>query len=184
MSDTSPYNLPHLEEIFQHLCRGRHICSEDGNLYYALQDNTDAYHDLFSHLGFSMEVHSRDFYYFKGGKSLSGRSEKMALFVFILIEYLEGQGEPVEEGILNKSFMIGELPHFSSERYQSYMKEIGIDDSDDLHGIISNLEKFGFAQRKGDSFRFRSPVYRFFDICSTIVRESEKNDSIDKELAE
>jgi hypothetical protein len=181
MSEASPFNLPYLEEIFQHLCRGRHICVEDGNIYFALHDNAAAFQDLFNHLGFEMEVHSRDFYYFKGGKSLSGRSEKMALFIFILMEYLEGQGESVEEGILTKTFSISELPHFSTERYRGYMKEIGIEDSDGLAAIVSNLDKFGFAQRRGDIFRFRSPIYRFFDICSSIVHEGEKSDSGERE---
>lgn len=175
MNEKSPFALLHLEDIFQLLCRGRHICAEDGNIYFALHDNAAAFEDLFTHLGFKMEVHSRDFYYFRGGKSLSNRSERMALFIFILMEHLDGQGEAVEEGILTKKFSISELPHLGSKRYRSYMKEIGIADDEGLSGIVANLEKFGFAQRKGDTFRFRSPVYRFFDICGEIAQEANQS---------
>jgi hypothetical protein len=181
MNEKSPFSLPHLEEIFQLLCRGRHVCAEDGSIYFALHDNAAAFEDLFTHLGFKMEVHSRDFYYFRGGKSLSNRSERMALFIFILMEHLDGQGEAVEEGILTKTFSISELPHLGSKRYRSYMKEIGIADDEGLSGIVANLEKFGFAQRKGDTFRFRSPVYRFFDICGAIVQEANQSTVHEKE---
>ena len=98
----------------------------------------------------------------------------MALFIFILMEFLEGQGEPVAEGILTKEFSINDLPHFSTERYRLYMKESGITDRDGLETVVNNLEKFGFAVRKGGTFRFRAPVYRFFDICHTILQADQR----------
>lgn len=175
MSENSPFALPHLAEIFQLLCRGRHICIEDGNIYFALQEDSKSYAELFKNLGFQLEVHSREFYYFHGGKSLSVLSEKMSLFMFILMEHLEGQGESVEESILTKTFVIDELPHFNSERYQNYMKEGGVETSSDLVGVITNLEKFGFVERKAESFRFKAPVYRFFDICGSIAQDNTKS---------
>ena len=63
----NPCDLPYLDEIFQRLCRGRHICAEDGNYYHALYDNYDLYQQLFDRLGFRLESHPRDFY-FSGGK--------------------------------------------------------------------------------------------------------------------
>ena len=105
----------------------------------------------------------------------------MALFIFILMEHLDGQGEAVEEGILTKTFSIVDLPHRSSKRYRSYMEEIGIADDEGLLGIVAKLEKFGFAQRKGDTFRFRSPVYRFFDICGAIVQKANQSTTDEKE---
>jgi hypothetical protein len=181
MSKTSPFALPYLAEIFQLLCRGRHICIEDGNIYFALRENPKAYTDLFFNLGFELEMHSREFYYFHGGKSLSAMSEKMSLFMFILMEHIEGQGELVEHAILTKNFLIDELPHFSSERYQNYMKESGVESVADLAAIVGNLDKFGFVQRQGESFRFKAPVYRFFDICSGIAQEGRKSGESEKE---
>lgn len=166
----NPCELPHLDLIFQRLCRGRHICAEDGDQYRALYDNFDLYRQLFERLGFRLEVHPRDFYYFRGEKSLSDSSSRMALFVFILMEHLEGQGEPVAESILTREFAIADMPHFSTDRYRIYMKESGISDPDGLEGVVNNLDKFGFAARKGSSFRFRTPVYRFFDICHAILQ--------------
>jgi len=54
------------------------------------------------------------------------------------------------------------------------MKESGIADHDGLEGVVSQLERFGFAVRKGGFFRFRSPVYRFFDICHSILQADQQ----------
>lgn len=172
----NPCDLPFLDEMFRSLSRGRHICAEDGKLYHALYDNFDLYHKLFDVLGFRLEAHPRDFYYFRGekDKSISDASSRMALFIFILMEFLEGQGEPVAESILIREFTIADMPHFSTERYRIYMKESGIADHDGLEGVVNNMDRFGFAVRKGGAFRFRSPVYRFFDICHSILQTDQK----------
>lgn len=177
----NPCDLPYLDDIFQRLSRGRHICAEDGHQYRALYDDFDLYQKLFDRLGFRLEAHPRDFYYFRGDKdkSISDASSRMALFIFILMEFLEGQGEPVAESILTREFTIADMPHFSTERYRIYMKESGIADHDGLEGVVQSLERFGFAVRKGGSFRFRSPVYRFFDICHSILQADQKQAEIE-----
>ena len=98
----------------------------------------------------------------------------MALFVFILMEFLEGQGEAVAESILTKEFDLADMPHFSTERYRLYMKESGILNEEDLEKVVNNLVRFGFAVRRGGAFRFRSPVYRFFDICHSILQADQQ----------
>lgn len=173
MSTTNPYALPYLEEIFGKLRRGEHICAEDGDYYYALRKDFDLFSDLFTQLGFRLECHPRDFFYFRGKSPLSETSSRLALFIFILMEYLEGKGEPVVETLLTKSFAMDELPHLTTDRYRSYMKEAGVEDDEALEGLISNLSRLGIAQRKGNTFRFRAPIYRFFDICLRILKPDE-----------
>lgn len=173
-SSDSPFALPHLAEIFNELRRGRHLCPEDGILYYSLRDLNESFTDLFRRLGFRLEYHPRDFYYFRGEGSLSDTSSRMAVFFFILMEYLSGQGEAVEEGIMSGTFEIADLPHLKRDRYRTYMHEAGVDDEDSLLNVIRNLERFGFLQRRGGSFRFRAPAYRFFDICLAILRDGAK----------
>ena len=85
MSETGPYDLPYLDEIFDQLRRGRHLCAADGKLYRALRENLEAFQELFHHLGFRLKVHQRDFFYFRGKDSLSPQASRMAVFVFILI---------------------------------------------------------------------------------------------------
>ena len=175
MSDDSPFSLPHLSEVFESLRRGHHLCAEDGKLYWALRDNLAAYQDLFRHLGFRLEVHPRDFFYIRGRDSLSPIASRMSVFVFILIEALADQGEQVVDTLMTRTFSIPELPHLKGARFRTYLKEAGATSEDDLRGIIRQLERFGFAQRlTDDTFRFRTPAYRFFDLCIEILNRHDK----------
>lgn len=171
---TSPFALPHLAEVFEALRRGRHICPEDGRLYRALRDHQEAYIDLFYHLGFALEVHSRDFYYLQGRDNLSLQASRMAVFIFILVESLADRGEPVVDSLMTQTFYISELPHLKSARYRAYMQEAGAAGEDELLAIVRQLERFGFAQRLGhEGFRFRAPAYRFFDLCHDVLQRSQ-----------
>jgi hypothetical protein len=172
MTPGSPFALPKLKEVFEVLRRGRHLCPEDGDLYWALRDHLEAFTDLFSHLGFRLVAHPRDFFYFEGEGSLSEVSARMALFLFILIEHLADQGLAVEEGLMTRAFSLPELPHLGSDRYRAYLKEAGVEGEEGLEGILKNLERFGFARRTGGTgFRFRPPAYRFLDLCHEVLRK-------------
>ena len=178
MPDPSPFALPMLEEIFNELRRGRHICAADGKVYWALRDNLAAFQDLFGRLGFRLQAHQRDFFYFRGQDSLSPQASRMAVFVFILIEFLSDQGEPVVDTLMTRTFSVVDLPHFKSARYRAYLKEAGISGEDDLNGLLRQLERFGFIQRNTDNtFNFRAPAYRFFDVCIEILNRDEGNQS-------
>jgi len=168
----SPFALPRLKEVFEALRRGRHLCAEDGDLYWALRDHQAAFRDLFAHLGFRLEVHPREFFYFAGEGSLSEAAARMALFVFILIEALADQGAAVEESLMTRSFSLPELPHTAGERYRAYLVEAGVEGEEGLEGIVRNLERFGFVRRAGrEQFRFRAPAYRFFDLCHQVLAD-------------
>jgi hypothetical protein len=174
MTASDPFDLPHLGEIFDNLRRGRHLCAADGKLYWALRENLDAYQNLFHHLGFRLQVHQRDFFYFRGKDSLSLQASRMAVFVFILIESLSDQGDPVVDTLMTRTFSVPDLPHLKGARYRAYLKEAGSSSEDDLRGIVRQLERFGFIQRHtDDSFTFRTPAYRFFDVCIEILNRDE-----------
>ncbi len=172
----NPLLIERLDEIFDELRRGRHISAEDGPLYWIIRDNFDCLKLLFEKLGFKLEAHQRDFYYFHGTGNLSDRSERMAVFMFILIEWLSDQGHQVEEALMTKHFKISELPHFHLERYAEYMKEAGLTGQDSLGEVLKNLERYGFAERMGaDVFRFKAPVFRFVDLCHIVLQENSSN---------
>ena len=75
---------------------------------------------------------------------------------------------------MTRTFSIPELPHLKGARYRAYLKEAGASDEDELRGIVRQLERFGFIQRHSeDSFTFRTPAYRFFDVCIEILNRDE-----------
>lgn len=174
MSENSPFALPNLAEIFDALRRGRHLCAEDGPLYHALRDNLEAYDDLFRQLGFRLEEHPRDFFYFRGKDNLSPQASRMALFVLILIESIADEGAPIVDTLMTGTFAVGELPHLKGARFRAYLREAGVTDEDGLRVIVRQLDRFGFCLRlTDDTFRFRAPAYRFFDLCLEVLKEHE-----------
>ncbi len=114
--DESGLMLPHMAEVFDALRKGRHICSEDGGLYIALRDHREAYETLFANLGFDFREHPRGFFFFRGSAPLSEGAERMAVFMFVLIEDLSTQGLPVEESLMTRRFDPGEVPQFPGDR--------------------------------------------------------------------
>lgn len=178
-STTDLIQLPGLQEIFETLRQGRHICLADGRLYTQLSENYDAFGALFGQLGFDLKKHRRDFYYFHSANSMSGQSEKMAVFMFILIEHIADKGLNIEDTLMNQQFAYAELPHLKNARYKAMMSQLEVLDEDGLVGIVTAMDRTGFAERLNDSlFAFRSPVYRFLDICQEFAlqqRNMEKS---------
>ena len=164
-------DFPGLKDIFEALRQGRHLCRADGALYQQLGDHREIYTHLFEQLGFELRKHKRDFYYFYAPNALGDRSKRIAVFMFILIQRMTDQGQPIEETLMNQQFTYDELPHLSSARYQEIMAQLDVSDSNDLVNIVTSMVRMGFVDRINDqTFAFRTPVYRFLDICQEIAR--------------
>jgi hypothetical protein len=162
--------LPHLRDIFEALRQGRHLSLADGSLYQSLEDDREVFSNLFEQLGFELKKHRRDFYYFCSPNTMSERSERIAVFMFILIEWITDQGHNIEEALMNQQFISHELPHLTILRYRDILAQLGILDSDGLDTIVTNMIRMGFAERVNEKvFAFRCPVYRFLDICQDIA---------------
>lgn len=173
----SRFNLPKLALIFDNLRKGKHICPEDKELYYPLEQEYEDFNDLFNHLGFDLVKHPRNFYYFRSDISFTPIARRAAVFMFILIEHLASEGASVEEALTTGYISIKSLPHEENSRYQRYMDEAGIT----VDKSINTLVRLGFAEYKGNSkFRFRAPVYRFIDSCLQIL-EDRKHDQLNSD---
>ena len=59
MTETSPFELPHLNEIFDALRRGRHLCAADGKRFWSLRENVVEFQFFFIQLGFRLQVVGR-----------------------------------------------------------------------------------------------------------------------------
>jgi len=169
----SVLDLPHLASIFEALRRGRHLCARDGDVFHCLKRQEPLYEALFDRLGFTLVHHARDFYYFFDSSNFTDLTARMAVFMFILVEALADQGEPVEETVTTRRFSCEALPHLENERYQGYMREAGITSAEELAQIVRTMERFGFTRRFDEqAFEFAPPVYRFLDLCMDMAGEA------------
>ena len=170
---------PHLAEIFDALRLGRHISRKDGNLFYVLEKHESDFRDLFENLGFVLQRHQRDFFYFRDSQNFTELSARMAVFVFILIEWLADRGEPIEETIMTALFELDKLPHFQTERYRKYMVEAGVDGEEELLNVLRAMERTGFITRTdAESFEFETPAYRLLDLCMEVAEKESANKTI------
>lgn len=172
------WDLPHLEEAFGALRRGKHLCAQSGPVFQSLLRNEEAFGALFTALGFRLVRHPRDFFYFHDSANFTELAERMAVFLFILVEALADGGEPVADALLTRPFACKDLPHLRSERYRAYLREAGVETEEDLINVVRKLEQFGFARRlDADSFAFETPVYRFLDLCMELAEEDRQADA-------
>ncbi len=167
--------LPMKSELFELLRKGRHVSSVDGECFKELAENETVFRKFFASLGFLLERHEKDFFYFQGSKS-SSFSAKAAVFFFILVEWISDQGGSTIQWLFEQVTHVDNLPHLERERYKKYMIETGIDSKDDLMNLLKKMEKLGFINFENErSFIFRKPAFRFLDLCREIKNEEETN---------
>lgn len=179
-------DLPRLQEIFEELRQGKHICQADGDIYFQISERHNDFTALFRQLGFELKKHRRGFYYFHHSSSnMSTQAEKIAVFMFMLIEHLADQGDNIEDALMNRQFAYSDLPHLSTDRYRAIMHQLEIIDEEDLHDVLKNMARIGVVDCINDSvFAFRSPVYRFLDICQEIATANKNEMTESAELNE
>ena len=165
MTDALP-PLTLVKELFHALSKGKHICVDDGDLYFALHRRYPEYEILFGQLGFALRRHPRNFFYFDGD-DVGDVAQRIAVFFYILVEHIGDRGLAVEEAIMAREWNVSELPHFSSDRYRGYMQQVGVTGPDDMQRLVlTRLESLGFsAWIPPDQFRFRAEAYRLLDLC-------------------
>jgi|SRR5438132_5270470 len=165
--------LPHLQELFQRLRSGYHLSPEDEPIFSAVASNYEAYKAYFAPLGLNLVRHERDFFYFEpeDNESSGETLPRIALFSFILIDYIANTGKAIEESLFGEHFLISRLPHFSLERYSALLQQVDVEDSPDLRQILRNMERLGWVKFVGEEeFRFLRPFYRVLDKCLDLSR--------------
>lgn len=158
-----------LDSIFQLLSRGRHISIEEGEVWQLLNNSTSDYQEVFAALGFELVSDSRGYFYFHGSsRGLSDGTEKVALFVYVLVDWLADNGDNILESLFTTDFDANALPHLSNGRYNGYMSQVSVGDMKDLNLIIKNMSNLGFAkivEQEPLKFRFLSPIWRMLETC-------------------
>lgn len=167
-----------LAETFRLLRTGRHVCVEDGPSYRIVEQEEDRYRTVLGALGYELLHHAQGFYYLKGGRSFSTRGlQSVTLFVFLLFQHLEDnkQGEPDHawiRSLTTKRFVIDELPHFGTVQHRTMMANLDLTPMTLHPRVLRVLEHLGMLEFLDDrSFRFRSPIYRFVDLCMAYAEE-------------
>lgn len=174
-SDALPQKLA---EIFRLLRIGRHICVEDGPVYRTLEQEEDRYRTVLEGLGYELVHHAQGFYYLKGGRTFSSRGlQSITMFVFLLFQHLEDskQAEPDHtwiRSLTSRRFVIDELPLFGTVQHRTMMAKLDLTPATLRQRVLRVLQQLGMLEFVDErSFCFRSPIYRFVDLCMAYASE-------------
>jgi chromosome condensin MukBEF MukE localization factor len=181
-------NLPErLAEVFRSLRSGRHICRDDIADYRDLERNEDLYQALLAGLGYELVHHGQGFYYLKGGNTLTTqRLQAITLFMLILFQDLEDKkfqeaDRSWERSLLTRTFSVNELPHFQTSQRRSMLYTVGVTADTLQEKVLRSMIRMGMLEMVGpDRFQFRSPVYRFVDVCMRFADEAWKPTATDQ----
>ena len=173
--------LPDGVELFDALRGGKHIDQEEGKLYFGLAQHFETFQALFGYLGFELRRHERGFYYFEGSgasASLGKRARQFSVFFFVFVDALSEEGESAVESLFRvKGHRISELPHFERARHRECLKEVGLENEEDLEDLIKSMERYNLVVRTGaGEFRFRDPAWRFLELCYAYAEMGEEQD--------
>lgn len=172
---------PHVQEVFDRLRSGRHICADDGPIFLALRADYSSYRELFRALGFDLVQHDRGFYYFRSDADLGKGATQLAVFFFVLVEAWGDAGLDIEATAFDPAgHAVADLPHMSRESWRRCLAEAGVDGPEKLEEVVRSLERYGFSERTdSDRFRFRVPVWRFFELCREVWQDAESTQAKD-----
>jgi chromosome condensin MukBEF MukE localization factor len=158
-----------LDLAFQSLSLGKHITIEDGEVWQLLNKSIPEYQEVFSALGFELVSDSRGFFYFHGSvRGLSDGTEKLALFVYVLVDWLADNGKNVIESLFSTEYYVDALPHLTNDRYKGYMAQVSVTDQKELNSVIKKMNNLGFARITDQDpmkFRLLSPIWRMLETC-------------------
>lgn len=175
---------PKLEEAFRQLKSGRHVCRDDVHVFRDLKEHQESYEQIFKALGFNLCYHNRDFFFFNGDNRFRTRGlEQATLFILILFQHLEdnkfqGQRRQWQKTLLSQPFKINELPHFATNARRRMMMDSGVSKENFRKQVIDTLKRLGMIEMIDQNvFQFRSPVYRFIDMCIEFSQREEMSPS-------
>lgn len=166
-------SLPKLKSVFHQLLSGRHLATDDFDLYHDMQDHETEYECLFAALGYQLRSDQRGFYYMlpESDPVMNVTTRKMSLLVFLLVEHFADEGRDPVTAVTKGEHDLPALAAALWEKDRQLLSEGGLASADAVEKCFaSSFVSLGFARIDGNMLRFRPPIARFLDICMELGR--------------
>jgi hypothetical protein len=168
------YYIPGKQAVFAALVSGHHISLHSGDLYRYLLENKSAYENELTSLGYLL-VYEHDYFYLQIRDDIrtnSDYSNKVLVFIAIMLEFIaQSSNDIMHTFYRSQGFERDQLPHFSTERYKTYMQHLKIESEKDLHTLLRNMHRSGFVDYRETEniLRFLSPCQRFIQLATEVL---------------
>ena len=174
--------MTQLAPIFRELFKGYHLSRHDAALYAQLTQLQDEYRVLFKALGFTLVCDPRGFFYFvpdQAGAQVNKTAQRLALFTFILIEYIADLGRDpltvLDGGLLARD----ELPTLL-DKYKDLLLQAEVSSVEELEEkILRRMGQLGFVAEQNGQYRFLAPMHRFLDVCLSVQHDRDLSSALD-----
>ncbi len=173
-------DLPRLKDVFYSLLGGRHLSSDDFDLYHDLQEHEVEYEQLFDALGYRLHADRRGFYYLLGDSepAMNQTTRKMALIMFVLVELMADEGRDPVSVVRQDAMDVGAIAGRLWQKEQQMFVDGGLPSVDAIEKcLVNSFCSLGFARTEGSMIRFSPPIERFLDLCMEFGRRDDGNES-------
>lgn len=180
---TVPSSLTLMPAIWARMRLGAHIHSGDGELFFAIKADPDAYTKAFAVFGYSLIEHPSKFFYLDGPDKDIGEAVRIAEILavaFVLIDLSAGDGLGFEQAFFPNppsSRRLGDLNLFQQQQHREVLAAAQIADNDGVTRALRTMNRLGFARfdPTSESVTFLPPFHRLRDLCLALADRGEAN---------
>lgn len=167
--------LPQLAELFRLFNAGKHLNHlTDAVLWVALEQQHDAYQQIFNALGYQLCIDPRGFAYFSSGdvrSNVSKTSRQLALLLMLLFEQHADTGANLAD--FARWQIDRTLLNTLIKNNHELLEVEQMDSLEALEGILKTAVSYGFAQAETDSWRLLAAVWRYLEYFEQVAQKPD-----------
>ena len=179
--------LPGLTRLFRLFNSGKHLNRHSEPALWAdLEQQKEAYTELFSSLGYELVIDPRGFAWFyteEGNANTNKTSRQLALLLMVLFEFQADAGKPLQrfsDWRVDKALI--------SEVYGKNRDLLLAEEMDDsrLLTLLDTAERYGFTVRESGHWRLLPAVCRYLDRFEELTQsrtDEQATDWLDGDVA-
>lgn len=171
-------HLPQLEPLFRWFSSGKHLNREaEPALWAELEREQAAYLNLFSALGFDLQIDGRGFAWFQTDdvtSNVNKTTRQLALLFMVLFDTQADAGKPLMrfgDWVIDQALLATVY-----EQHQDLLEAESLD-REALKSLLDTAVRQGFAQQEGGYWRLLPAVCRYLDHIEELAQHIQDDES-------
>lgn len=173
--------LPQLSVLFKELSNGKHINRlSDPELWLALENDQQAYQNLFAALGYTLRIDGRGFAWFQHeevSSSVSKTSRQLALLFMVIFDTQADAGQALlrfSEWQIDRALLVK-----AWEQHQELLYAENLD-VEGLFSLLETASRFGFTRLQTGHWQLLPAVCRYLDHIEALAAQTRDAEPLDE----